>query len=97
MQYTVLIFCFLIILYLVILLQKKETQIRNARKQIEELQSQTDQVKNAENVSEAIWNHTNIIHLYASLTMEESSAASVKEKQSEIIRSAEEILSMIQK
>lgn len=41
-----------------------------------------------------VWNRVNTIHLYASLTEGEDTSASVKEKQTEIIRMSEEILNL---
>lgn len=52
-------------------------------------------VLKAHSIQAEIWEHINTIHLYASLTEEEDTAPAVKERQSEIIRCAEEIVRLI--
>jgi len=67
----------------------------------ERWQSETEQaVRTAEEataIKDEIRDHINTIHLYASLSEEESHSASVKEKQKDIIRLSEIILHKIYK
>lgn len=67
----------------------------------ERWQSETEQaVRTAEEataIKDEIRDHINTIHLYASLSEEESHSASVKEKQKDIIRLSEIILHQIYK
>ena len=62
---------------------------------------QTDQAFRSadeiERIFNEIWHHTNTIHLYSSLSEEESKTITMKEKQKEIIRTTEEILNIIYK
>lgn len=67
----------------------------------ERWQTETEQaVRTAEEataIKDEIRDHINTIHLYASLSEEESHSASVKEKQKDIIRLSEIILHQIYK
>ena len=76
-------------------------QMNHLEEQREHLQMQTDQAFRSadeiEKICDEIWHHANIIHLYSSLSEEESKSITMKEKQKEIIRTTEEILNIIYK
>ena len=93
-------------------LQAQHDQLRKERDQLQErmnhleeqrehLQMQTDQAFRSadeiERIFDEIWHHANTIHLYSSLSEEESKTITMKEKQKEIIRTTEEILNIIYK
>ena len=62
---------------------------------------QTDQAFRSadeiERIFNEIWHHANTIHLYSSLSEEESKSITTQEKQKVIIRTTEEILNIIYK
>ena len=99
MQYIIFILLGLFIVHLVIRLRKKEMQLLELQTKL--YQMQTEQaVRTAEEataIKDEIRDHINTIHLYASLSEEESHSASVKEKQKDIIRLSEIILHQIYK
>ena len=101
MQYIILILPVLIIIYLVILLRKKEIQFRGVQAQMSQMQKQMEQAIQMSDgikaVRDEVWDSANTIHLYAALSDEESNSASIKEKQSEIIRLSEKIMRQIHK
>ena len=70
-------------------------QMNHLEEQREHLQMQTDQ--EIEKICDEIWHHANTIHLYSSLSEEESKSITMKEKQKVIIRTIEEILNIIYK
>ena len=76
-------------------------QMNHLEEQREHLQMQTDQAFRSadeiEKICDEIWHHANIIHLYSSLSEEESKSITMKEKQKVIIRTIEEILNIIYK
>lgn len=101
MPYIILILLILFIAYLVIRLRKKEMMLQEVQTQVKQMQAETEQaVRTAEAIEaikDEIREHTDTIHLYASLSEEESSSVSIKENQTEIIRLSEKILQQIQK
>lgn len=104
MQYIIFILLGLFIVHLVIRLRKKEMQLLELQTKLYQMQTETEQaVRTAEEATEIkdeideIRDHINTIHLYASLSEEESHSASVKEKQKDIIRLSEIILHQIYK
>ena len=98
MQYIILFLLVLIIAYLIILLRNKEVQCREAQTQTSQIQEQMEQMYNdIVAIHDEVWDEANTIHLYAALSDEESSTASVKDKQSEIIRLSEKIMEQIHK
>lgn len=101
MQYIILFLLVLIIVYLIILLRRKETQFRRVKAQMSQMQEQMDQAiqmsDGIEAVRDEVWDEANTIHLYAALSDEESSSASIKGKQSEIIWLSEKIMRQIHK
>ena len=101
MQYIILFLFVLIIAYLIILLRNKEVQCREAQTQTSQIQEQMEQMVQMYNdivaIHDEVWDEANTIHLYAALSDEESSTASVKDKQSEIIRLSEKIMEQIHK
>ena len=76
-------------------------QMNHLEEQREHLQMQTDQAFRStdeiEKICDEIWHHANTIHLYSSLSEEESKSITMKEKQKIIIRTIEEILNIIYK
>ncbi len=76
-------------------------QMNHLEEQREHLQMQTDQAFRSadeiEKICDEIWHHANTIHLYSSLSEEESKSITMKEKQKVIIRTIEEILNIIYK
>jgi len=76
-------------------------QMNHLEEQREHLQMQTDQAFRSadeiEKICDEIWHHANTIHLYSSLSEEESKSITTKEKQKVIIRTTEEILNIIYK
>ena len=101
MQYIILFLLVLIIAYLIILLRNKEVQCREAQTQTSQIQEQMERMVQMYNdivaIHDEVWDEANTIHLYAALSDEESSTASVKDKQSEIIRLSEKIMEQIHK
>lgn len=85
MQYIIFILLGLFIVHLVIRLRKKEMQLLELQTKLYQMQTETEQaVRTAEEaiaIKDEIRDHINTIHLYASLSEEESHSASVKEKQ----------------
>ena len=75
--------------------------MNHLEEQREHLQMQTDQAFRSadeiEKICDEIWHHANTIHLYSSLSEEESKSITMKEKQKVIIRTIEEILNIIYK
>ena len=75
--------------------------MNHLEEQREHLQMQTDQAFRSadeiEKICDEIWHNANTIHLYSSLSEEESKSITMKEKQKVIIRTIEEILNIIYK
>lgn len=101
MQYIIFILLGLFIVHLVIRLRKKEMQLLELQIKLYQMQTETEQAdrtaEEATAIKDEIRDHINTIHLYASLSEEESHSASVKEKQKDIIRLSEIILHQIYK
>ena len=101
MQYIIFILLGLFIVHLVIRLRKKEMQLLELQTKLYQMQTETEQAdrtaEEATAIKDEIRDHINTIHLYASLSEEESHSASVKEKQKDIIRLSEIILHQIYK
>lgn len=95
MEYLIWILPLLVIGALALALQRKN-------KELEALKAQPPAVSAPEAVQEEpslraqIWDYANTIHLYAALTQEESGSKSVQEKQSEILKLTEAILTLTQ-
>lgn len=101
MQYIILILLVFFIAYLVVRLRKRDAQLLEMQTELHEQQAKTEQairmVGEASAMKKEIQDHINTIHLYASLSEEESRSTSVKEKQQNIMQLSEKILHQIQK
>ena len=79
MQYIIFILLGLFIVHLVIRLRKKEMQLLELQTKLYQMQTETEQaVRTAEEataIKDEIRDHINTIHLYASLSEEESHSA----------------------
>lgn len=72
--------------------QKQEQQIRELKQELKSFQGM-----DAEQRKREIREMANIIHLYASLSEEETQSPSLKEKQRVIKKAAEELLNIVEK
>ncbi len=86
-------------------LNKKNRQLGQLREQISREKEGTEtlgnkirhlqtRVSELEAVEDEVWDFANTIHLYASLSQEETRQQSLKEKQTEIQQAAEHILQL---
>ncbi len=75
-------------------LQKQAEQAKKKAMMSDNVQEKAEPDTARDDFYHIVWNRVNTIHLYASLAEEEDTSASVKEKQTEIIRMSEEILNL---
>ena len=89
----------LLIAVLIIFLKKKDGQIKLLREQLKESQNRNLAVQSKTSETKAlcdmIWTYGNLVHLYASLTVEEAEMDYIKEKQKEIITETEKVLEQV--
>ena len=101
MQYIIFILLGLFIVHLVIRLRKKEMQLLELQTKLYQMQTETEQAdrtaEEANEIKDDIRAHINTIHLYASLSEEDSHSASVKEHQKAISRMYEIIQHKVNK
>lgn len=86
---------------LLIFLKKKDNQIKLLREQLKEAQNRGLAIESKTSETEAlchmVWKYGNMVHLYASLTEEETGMESIKEKQKEILTETEKVLEQVEK
>lgn len=89
----------LILLLLAYFLYVQKKKVISLQQQISDLQSKISILEKqdlaAEQHNDSLRQEANTVHLYASLSLEETRKASIKEKQSQIIRSSEHILELL--
>lgn len=91
----------LLIAVLIIFLKKKDGQIKLLKEQLKEAQNRDRAVQlktsKTEILCHMIWKYGNLVHLYASLTVDEADMDSIKENQKEIITETEKVLDQVKK
>ncbi|MFW5677798.1 MAG: hypothetical protein ACOCNL_16300 [Acetivibrio ethanolgignens] len=89
----------LILLLLAYFLYVQKKKVISLQQQICDLQNKNSILEKQELAAEQhnayLRQEANTVHLYASLSLEEARKASIKEKQSQIIRSSEHILELL--
>ena len=89
----------LILLLLASFLYVQKKKVISLQQQISDLQSKIGILEKqdlaAEQYNDSLRQEANTVHLYASLSLEETRKASIKEKQSQIVRSSEHILELL--
>lgn len=90
----------IIFILLLLLLLKKEKQIKNSMQQLKKMQVQLqvsqEKAEKFMNKSQSLWNFANTIHLYASLSEEDTQNESLKQKQLEILNLSQEIMNILE-
>ena len=90
---------FIIILFLAYILYVQKKKVESMQQQTRNLQNKIDILEEqklaAAQSKDFLRQEANTIHLYAALSLEETRKASIKEKQSQIIRSSEHILKLL--
>ena len=89
----------LILLLLAYFLYKKKKKVISLQQQISDLQSKISILEKqdlaTEQYNDSLRQEANTVHLYASLSLEEARKTSIKDKQSQIVRSSEHILELL--
>ena len=89
----------LILLLLAYFLYVQKKKVISLQQQISDLQSKISilekQYLAAEQYKDSLRQEAYTVHLYASLSLEEAKKTSIKDKQSQIIRSSEHILELL--
>jgi len=89
----------LILLLLAYFLYVQKKKVISLQQQIGDLQNKNSILEKqelaAEQHKDSLRQEANTVHLYASLSLEETRKTSIKEKQSQIIRSSEHILELL--
>ena len=89
----------LILLLLAYFLYVQKKKVISLQQQISDLQSKISILEKqdlaAEQYNDSLRQEANTVHLYASLSLEETRKTSIKDKQSQIIRSSEHILELL--
>ena len=95
----IIIIFLLILLLLAYFLYVQKKKVISLQQQIGDLQNKNSILEKqelaAEQNNEYLRQEANTVHLYASLSLEEARKTSIKEKQSQIIRSSEHILELL--
>lgn len=101
MQYMIFLLLAVSMVLLAMLLKEKKRQVQKSEECAEKMQDQEEMVRaltdDAEKIRDSIWNYANIIHLYSVLSEEEAKIQSLKQKQIEISKAAEEIMRLTEK
>lgn len=88
----------LILLLLAYFLYVQKKKVISLQQQISDLQSKISILEKqdlaTEQYNDSLRQEANTVHLYASLSLEEARKTSIKDKQSQIIRSSEHILEL---
>ena len=89
----------LILLLLAYFLYVQKKKVISLQQQISDLQSKISILEKqdlaTEQYNDSLRQEANTVHLYASLSLEEARKTSIKEKQSQIVRSSEHILELL--
>lgn len=89
----------LILLLLAYFLYVQKKKVISLQQQISDLQSKISILEKqdlaTEQYNDSLRQEANTVHLYASLSLEETRKTSIKDKQSQIIRSSEHILELL--
>ena len=89
----------LILLLLAYFLYVQKKKVISLQQQISDLQRKINIIEKqdlaAEQYNDSLRQEANTVHLYASLSLEEAKKTSIKDKQSQIIRSSEHILELL--
>ena len=89
----------LILLLLASFLYVQKKKVISLQQQISDLQSKISILEKqdlaTEQYNDSLRQEANTVHLYASLSLEEARKTSIKDKQSQIIRSSEHILELL--
>ena len=89
----------LILLLLAYFLYVQKKKVISLQQQISDLQSKISILEKqdlaTEQYNDSLRQEANTVHLYASLSLEEARKTSIKDKQSQIIRSSEHILELL--
>ena len=89
----------LILLLLAYFLYVQKKKVISLQQQISDLQSKISILEKqdlaTEQYNDSLRQEANTVHLYASLSLEEARKTSIKDKQSQIVRSSEHILELL--
>ena len=89
----------LILLLLAYFLYVQKKKVISLQQQISDLRNKISILEKqdlaAEQYNDSLRQEANTVHLYASLSLEEAKKTSIKDKQSQIIRSSEHILELL--
>ena len=89
----------LILLLLAYCLYVQKKKVISLQQQISDLQSKISILEKqdlaTEQYNDSLRQEANTVHLYASLSLEEARKTSIKDKQSQIVRSSEHILELL--
>ncbi len=89
------------IFVMIMVLRKKEKHIQKINEEVKKVQRQITLVQSKtfdlEKIRDDIWDSTNTIHLYASVSKENAKSESVKQNQIEILKLTENIFGLIEK
>ena len=89
----------LILLLLAYFLYVQKKKLISLQQQISDLQSKISILEKqdlaTEQYNDSLRQEANTVHLYASLSLEEARKTSIKDKQSQIVRSSEHILELL--
>ena len=89
----------LILLLLAYFLSVQKKKVISLPQQISDLQSKISILEKqdlaTEQYNDSLRQEANTVHLYASLSLEEARKTSIKDKQSQIVRSSEHILELL--
>ena len=86
----------LLLLLLTFFLYIQKKKVMSLQQQIGDLQNKIEkQYLAAEQYKDSLRQEAYTVHLYASLSLEEAKKTSIKDKQSQIIRSSEHILELL--
>ena len=99
MAYFMILFGVIFVILLFILL-KKEKQLKDCMQQLKEIQIQLqksqDEIEKFQNKSQKLWDFSNTIHLYASLSEEDAKNEALKQKQLEIIKLSQDMINILE-
>ena len=96
---VIIIILSIILLLLAYFLYIQKKIVMSLQQQISDLRSKISILEKqdlaAEQYNDSLRQKANTVHLYAALSLEETRKASIKEKQSQIVRSSEHILELL--
>lgn len=99
MPYFIILFGIIFVIFLLILL-KKEKQLKDYMQQLKKMQIQLqvfqDEAEKFQNKAQYLWNFSNTIHLYASLSEEDAQNEALKQKQLEILNLSKDMMNILE-